>query len=365
MIHIAIGTTAQFIMMSPVIRTLQTKGVPFNLIDLGQHSLVTTKLRKEFNLDAPAVSLSQGRHIATVLGGLAWTGRIFIKGLSARFVRDEVFQKDTKGVCIIHGETLSTLLGLYLAKRAGLCVAHLESGFRSFNCFEPFPEEIFRILILKSSDMLFAPSQWAFNNLQKMRLDEKAQLLSANTSLESVSYSLSQEVSLDVEEQNYCLVTLHRMENIYSRKRLTFLIETLTDIAQDLGVVFIQHPPTINRLRRYGLDKVLEKNRNIHIREIISHSEFIHLMHRAQFVISDGGSVQEECFYLDKPCLLLRRYTERMVGLGENIVLSELSPEKVKHFLDNYADLKRTTPVTDDCRPSEEIIEHVRDFSNG
>lgn len=361
MIHILIGTKAQAIKLMPVINQLKQKSIPFNLIDLGQHSLITKDLREEFEIEEPRFYLSKGSNISTLKQGLIWFLRICVKSLSSSWVREGMFQ-NKKGICLIHGDTASTLIGLYLAKMAHLKVAHIEAGLRSFCWYEPFPEEIVRIIAMRFSDVLFTPSQWAFDNLVKMGLKEKAVLVSGNTSLESTAYSLNKKVDLGLNLEKFALVTVHRMENIFSKKRLAFMIKLLSRISQGLAIVFVQHPPTINQLKKYKLQRKLETIKNIYFFKILSHAHFIHLLNRCEFVITDGGSIQEESYYLDKPCLLLRNRTERQEGLGENVVLSQFSQDKINYFLENYQGLKRRHPLNPETEPSKQIIGAILNF---
>ena len=129
MIHIIIGTKAQLIKMVPILKGLKERSMGFNLIDLGQHSLITQDLRKEFGLDEPNYFLFKGKNISTIPQAILWIIKIFFKSLSASWIKKELFL-NRSGVCLIHGDTLSTLIGLYLAKRSKLKTAHIEAGLR-------------------------------------------------------------------------------------------------------------------------------------------------------------------------------------------------------------------------------------------
>ncbi len=87
-------------------------------------------------------------------------------------LRDHLFSPGP-GLCIIHGDTPSTLLGLIMAKRVGKTVVHLEAGLRSFNLLRPFPEELIRIICMKLSDILFAPSDWSEGNLRNRSVQQQ------------------------------------------------------------------------------------------------------------------------------------------------------------------------------------------------
>ncbi|MCP4652138.1 MAG: UDP-N-acetyl glucosamine 2-epimerase [Candidatus Omnitrophica bacterium] len=362
MIHIAIGTKAQFIKMAPIMQELTSRGVEFNLIDLGQHALLTSNLREEFNLKDPDVCLSNGVNISKLFQGIFWIAKIFLKGLNSRWVKEKVFRSQ-KGICLIHGDTVSTLLALYLAKRVGIKVAHVEAGLRSYNCFEPFPEEITRIIAMKFSDVLFAPCEWAAKNLEKMKLDKKVVRTGGNTSYESLQYSLKKQVDLGVKVDKFALITVHRMENIFSKRKLQFVIDLVKRIAAKRAVVFVRHPPTINRLKKFKLDEQLAEIENVYFFKIVSHAHFVNLLNKSEFIITDGGSIQEEAYYLDKPCILLRKCTERIEGLGENVMLSEISNKAIDSFLQNYQTMHRKTNLDGAVSPSREIADYLESLS--
>ena len=361
MIHIAIGTKAQFIKMAPVMQVLQKRDVEYNLIDLGQHSLITNDLRKEFGLKSPDVYLSKGENISGIGSGIGWMLRQFSKGMNGRWLKQKVF-KGQKGVCLIHGDTVSTLVALFLAKRAGIKTAHIEAGLRSFNSFEPFPEEILRVICMKYADMLFAPSTWAYDNLTRMGLKYKSLLISGNTSLETTRYSLDKQADPAIDLDSYAVVTVHRMENIFSRKRLSMVMDLIEQISQSHPVVFVQHPPTIAQLRKFRMAGRLAEIRNIHYFKILSHAHFISFIRNAEFVVTDGGSIQEESYYLDVPCLLLRKCTERMEGVGGNVCISKMSASRIKDFVHNYSSYHRDHPLPSDSSPSEEIVDLIMRF---
>jgi UDP-N-acetylglucosamine 2-epimerase (non-hydrolysing) len=85
------------------------------------------------------------------------------------------------------------------------------------------------------------------------------------------------------------------------------------------------------------------------------------LLKGSRFVITDGGSNQEECFYLGHPCLLLRDATERWEGLGENAVLSKFDPATISDFVRNYDSFRRETPAMN-MRPSGMVLDAIREY---
>jgi UDP-N-acetylglucosamine 2-epimerase (non-hydrolysing) len=121
------------------------------------------------------------------------------------------------------------------------------------------------------------------------------------------------------------------------------------------------HPPTKKQIEKQGLENELKKNQNIELRPRYDYFEFIKLINNSEFVISDGGSNQEECYYLGKPCLLLRNKTERNEGLGENVVLSKFNDEVIEDFTKNYKKF-RTKMITKKGSPSKVIVKKTERF---
>ena len=362
MIHIAVGTKAQLIKMAPVLWRLKEKNITCNFIDLGQHALITKELRKEFGLGEPDVYLSEGKNIATIQQALIWAMGICAKSTFSRRIKKDIFQGQG-GVCLIHGDTLSTVLGLYLAKRAGLKVAHIEAGLRSFHWHEPFPEEILRCIAVKFSDILFAPSTWAHDNLKKRGLGKKKILLAGNTGQESILFSLCKSARIGMPIDNFCLVTLHRAENIFSKKRLCFLVDIIKKASCAMPVVFIQHEPTITQLKRFKLYLKLRDIKQTVYFKILSHHQFVYLLNQCKFVITDGGSIQEEAFYLGRPCLLLRGYTERNEGLGENAVLSRFNKPVCDYFISHSQEFARAPQQPPETPASSIIVNSLMPYA--
>ncbi|MFP4512845.1 MAG: hypothetical protein ACLFRV_07855, partial [Acidimicrobiales bacterium] len=125
-LHVFIGTKAQYIKTAPVLARLDARGVPYRLIDSGQHGALSTGLRAELGVRDPDLLLGGSRDITSIPQAMAWAARMTTRLVSGRRVRDEVFG-GSGGICVVHGDTPSTLLSTLLARRAGLTVAHLEA----------------------------------------------------------------------------------------------------------------------------------------------------------------------------------------------------------------------------------------------
>jgi UDP-N-acetylglucosamine 2-epimerase len=359
MIHIFIGTKAQFIKMAPIMLNLNNRGIPYTFIDSGQHAKTVNDLILQFGLKKPDVSLSgDGKNITTVYKGLSWAIHSISQAiLTPKYAFKKIFG-NKKGICLVHGDTLSTLIALFYAKRCGLKVAHIEAGLRSHKIFDPFPEEIVRLIAMRFSDLLFAPSKWAFENLCKMGLKDKAINVAANTGLEAVQYAVKQGRATNSQHSPYTVVTIHRIETIFSRSRMVMVIDLIKQIQKKHKVKFVLHEPTRQQLQKFDLLSTLTQNPGIEVISLLPYLEFVNLIEGADFVITDGGSIQEECYYLNKPCLIMRSKTERMEGLGENAMLSRFDLKRIRRFLQIYPKLRQKS-LQEILQPSTEIIEHL------
>ncbi len=356
-IHIFIGTKAQYIKTAPLMRLLQQRNIPYRLIDSGQHAKTTAELRQELGVKKPDVVLHQKGNIRSVTVLVGWfLEYLFLAVFRPKKVSGEIFG-GKGGVCVIHGDTLSTLVGLLLARRAGLRVAHIEAGLRSFNPLKPFPEEIVRIICMHAGHYLFAPNRWALQNIRRMNIrGAKVFNIHQNTNVEALYYSLKKGKRTEEAGTDYCVMIIHRAETILIKKRLEFIVAVMEHIAHQIPVRFVMHDPTRNKLAEFGFLERLMRNPKIRTSGLLPHSDFLRLVSEAAFLITDGGSIQEESHYLNVPCLVMRSETERNEGLGSNVRLACFSWDEVTAFLRDYPTLRRSGKVADK-EPSKKILE--------
>jgi UDP-N-acetylglucosamine 2-epimerase (non-hydrolysing) len=157
-------------------------------------------------------------------------------------------------------------------------------------------------------------------------------------------------------------VSIHRYENIFNKEQLLIIVDLLEKIAIEHQLLFILHPPTINQLKKYNLLERVQSHNRIKCVSRLNHSDFLALLQSTEFVITDGGSLQEETAYLGIPCLIFRQATERLDGLGESAVLSCFQEEVIFDFISSYKKWKRNPPNFG-ISPSEIIVEDIRKFS--
>lgn len=360
MIHVVIGTKAQLIKMAPIMWQLNQRNIPYNFISTGQHKDTMDDILANFGLDGPDQILYKGKDITSVASMTIWAITILAYSF---FARKRIFKNDKKGLVLIHGDTLSTLIGAIMGKLSGQKVAHVESGLRSYNWFHPFPEELTRVLAFKLSDYYFCPGEKHVKNVARYK--GEAINCFENTLIDSlrIAQPFVDRLELPIPTEPYIIVTIHRFENIRSRSALERIIE-LIEIISKLGVriLFILHKPTERSLAKFNLSGRLERIHNLETRPRYDYFSFIKLTQYCEFTVSDGGSNQEECSYLGKPILLLRQASEREEGLGENGVLSKYSKATVEDFCQRYNEFKRASPKNAH-NPSEIIVNHLISLS--
>lgn len=359
MIHVFVGTKAQFIKMAPILLELDRRGVTYNLIDAGQHAELTGDIARQFGVRQADVSLRPGQgNINSLWQALSWVGRSLGQIL---FRREELYRRlfhAKPGICLIHGDTLTTLLSLLYAKRCGLKVAHVEAGLRSYGFLNPFPEEIIRFIAMRYSDLLFAPSETAVLNLKKMGYGSKTVNSGGNTIAEAVQIAREKTGGRRRPDERYVVAAIHRVENIYSRSRLRTIVTQIERISRAHKVFFVLHEPTRRQLTRFELLDGCLRNPMIEILPLQPYFEFLHLIRGGDFIVTDGGSIQEESYFLNVPCLLMRTRTERQEGLGENVFLAAFDQGRIHHFLQHYPAFRRAE-INDDLHPSRIIAEHL------
>lgn len=319
MFAIVLGTKAELIKMMPVMLELQRRKIDYCFIHTGQHSI--GDLIEDFGLKAPDLTLYappslSSRFMVKTHKALFWSIPLIPR------IRAAVRASNPKFV-LYHGDTLSTSAAAiassaFLNPHKRWKNVHLEAGLRSYDIFEPFPEEISRRIADRFSDILFAPSKLSVKNLRKERVKGKV-IRIGNTIADSVFISLkiAKRKLRKPKERRYVVVNIHRHENIKSKERMGKIVEIVKSVS--LPIYWPIHDNTRQQLQRFGLWEQLQRVDRIHFSPLKPYVEFIWLLKHSTFLITDGGSIQEESLFLRKPCIILRKKTERQEGLDTGI----------------------------------------------
>jgi UDP-N-acetylglucosamine 2-epimerase (non-hydrolysing)/UDP-GlcNAc3NAcA epimerase len=215
-------------------------------------------------------------------------------------------------VVLVYGDTNSTLAGALAGAQAGVPVAHVEAGMRSFD--RSMPEELNRVLADHASSLLLCSSEVAVANLEREGVAGTVELVGdvmVDVAL-SVQPRARERVDLlharGVEPGSYVLATAHRAGNVDDPERLARLVELLLSVPSQ--VVLPLHPRTHGRLRAAGLLERLQRSERLRITPPLSYVELAALLCNARAVLTDSGGLQKEAYLAGVRCITLRPSTE-------------------------------------------------------
>ncbi|HVC36796.1 MAG TPA: UDP-N-acetylglucosamine 2-epimerase, partial [Gammaproteobacteria bacterium] len=159
---------------------------------------------------------------------------------------------------------------------------------------------------------------------------------------------------------NYSVLTLHRLETLSRRRRLERVIRYVMQLSETTGPIrFFLHGPTQRALARSGLLKLLENHPAFTLAPLKAYPDFIRQIVHCRFLLTDGGSIQEEASYLQKPCLILRQRTERRHGLQSNARLTSFNPASDSEFLKKCEREMHVVHLDFDCKASRYLLDTV------
>jgi UDP-N-acetylglucosamine 2-epimerase (non-hydrolysing) len=179
----------------------------------------------------------------------------------------------------------------------------------------------------------------------------------SNTIRDSLELAESSGPGETIVDEPFGLVSLHRFELLSSRPLLTATLEVLAETAAATRMLFVDHSVTAAALERFRLGSLFDEDRFVRLPRL-RFFDFVHLERRSAFVVTDSGGSQEECFYLDRPCLVHRMRTERPEGLGENVVLSRMRADVLRSFLAAPEGYRRRS-VLPSISPSDVIVDDL------
>ena len=234
---------------------------------------------------------------------------------------------------LILGDTNSALSAI-VAKRLGIPVYHMEAGNRCYD--DRVPEGVNRRIVDHSSDILLPYTERSRMNLLREGIEGRRIYVTGNPILEVINHYEAEIQGSDVltrlqiKSGSYFLVTMHRAENVDVESRLRSLIEALENLQREyeLPIICSTHPRTRALMQRFQLDAAAHKQ--IQFQAPFGLFDFIALERNAFCVLSDSGTVQEECSIFKVANVTIRDVTERPETLecGSNM-LSGVEPEMI------------------------------------
>ncbi len=278
-------------------------------------------------------------------------------------------------IVLVHGDTTTTMATSLAAFYLHIPVGHVEAGLRTWNQFNPFPEEMNRVVTDSVGTLYFPPTEMSKNNLIKTGVSEDRIFLTGNTVIDALMHTLDHS---DVEDfpfkrdvsKRLVLVTVHRRENFGEpMQRTCEALKTLVKTHNDIEMVLPMHKnPNVRKV----VQGVLGNVDRVHLIEPMDYEPFCHLMRESDLILTDSGGIQEEAPSLSKPVLVLREETERpeAVEMG-TVKLVGTDPEKIlgeaNKLLTNstyYNTMAKAANPYGDGLASERIKDALLEFKN-
>ncbi len=335
-IAIIIGTKAELIKCMPIMLELQKQKKDYWFIHTGQHSLKDAC--EEFNIKKPDFLLSKAPDAGTKFWSKI-TLKTFLWNIDTMLRIRRIIQNLKPRYVLYHGDTMNTAMAVgasawVLNPFKKWKTVHLEAGLRSGSLSEPFPEEFIRRVADKFSDILLVVSDLTEKNLKKERKIGRI-INVGNTILDAAPMAFEKgKKKYKKEKKIYALINIHRHENLKSRERLSQIVNILRNIK--INAIWPMHDNTKHFLEEYGLMDLIIEKKNIKVIPLIDYFQFIFLLANCQYILADGGSIQEESLIFKKPCIILRKRTERQEGLDTGLnFLTELDVKKTKKIIED------------------------------
>ena len=316
-ILVVFGTRPEVIKLAPVILELKKYPEKYNVIvcnteqqkELSNQTLSYFNLKADINLDCMKPNQTLAEVQARILTSLS-----------------KVFDENKIDATIVQGDTMTVLCGALTSYYNRVPVFHVEAGLRSYDIFEPFPEEVMRQMTSRVADLHFCPTEKNQKALLKEDIDKNKIHVVGNTVIDAL-FCLSEETMQNAnkfyEEQgikidnNTILVTAHRRENHGERiDRIISAIKTLAEKHTSHNFIIPVHPNPNVKEKIY---KHLDNIKNIHLLAPLDYPNLVYLMKNAKLILTDSGGIQEEAPSFGCPTLVMRYETERQEGIDAGV----------------------------------------------
>lgn len=305
------GTRPEAVKMAPLVKELECHEEIESIVCVtAQHREMLDQVLELFDIK-PDYDLDIMKERQTLTG---ITNRV-LEGL------DKVLDEAKPDVVLVHGDTTTSFVAALAAFYKQIKVGHVEAGLRTFNKYEPFPEEMNRKLTGSLADLHFSPTPLAKENLIAERVDESSIFITGNTVIDALKTTVEAEYNFTVKELNeidytnkrVITMTAHRRENLGEPlQNICEAVKQLVLEDESVEVVYAVHKNPAVREVAFSILGDLER---VHLVEPLDLKDMHNLMKRSYLVMTDSGGLQEEVPSLGKPVLVLRNVTERPEGV--------------------------------------------------
>jgi len=358
-VSLVFGTRPEAIKMAPVAYALRnTEFFNVQIILTAQHRELLDQVMELFELkgDYDLNIMQESQTLAQITVGV-------LEGL------DKIWEDDIPDMVLVHGDTTTTFAASLAAFYKKIPIAHVEAGLRTYNKYQPYPEEMNRHLTGVLADLHFAPTKTAKENLLKENLPSDNIFVTGNTVIDALLYvynnlnNFKPEGIPPLPENKVILVTAHRRENWGEPlKNIVLAIKDILSEFKDFYVVFPVHPNPIVKDQVYS---VLSQEERAILLSPVDYKTMVYLLSKSYIVLTDSGGLQEEAPTLGKPVLVLREVTERpeaviagtvrLVGADKDRIVNEVKKlildqgeyNKMSKAINPYGDGKASIRIKD------------------
>lgn len=286
----------------------------------------------------------------------------------------KIIKCEKPDMILVQGDTTTTFIGALAGFYNKIPIGHIEAGLRTYDKYQPFPEEVNRKLTTALADIHFSPTKRAAENLIREGVPASKIFITGNTVidalLEMISRNYKFKKPLDKivnNNSNLILVTAHRRENLGEPlNNICLALKEITQTNKNIQILFAVHPnPKVHKI----VFNALHNNRNIHLLPPLDYQTFAHIMAKSRLILTDSGGIQEEAPSLGKPVLVLRNKTERPEAVEAGTVKiigtdTRKIVEETTILLENkneYSRMAKALNPYGDGKASERIVKIILD----
>lgn len=260
-------------------------------------------------------------------------------------ILDDFSKIENEKSILIQGDTASAFACALAGFNTSKKIIYLESGLRTFDLENPYPEEGYRQMISRIADINLCPTKLSKENLEKENINGKIYVV-GNTVLDNIN-SLKNKVNY----QDKILITLHRRENLEIMKNWVQAINNIAKNNKDLDFIYIKHP-------NQDYQKYESISSNIIFYDSLKHNVFKKILSECKFIITDSGGLQEEGAFLQKKVVVCRKTTERPEGINSGHIILCKHPKKLNVI---FKMINKDYIINEDCpygdgKSSERIV---------
>ena len=371
---IVFGTRPEAIKMAPLVREFQNNSNFFEtkVCVTAQHREMLDQVLELFDItpDYDLDIMKPGQDLYTITSNVL----LGLKSVLLDFKPDIVF---------VHGDTSTTFAASLAAFYQQISVAHIEAGLRTGDIYSPWPEEANRKLTTQITKYFFAPTLTSKNNLLKENIKNEHIVITGNTVIDALFLTISKiksnkELELDIikdlasnsyklkKDKKMILVTGHRREN--HGQGFIDICTALREIALKNPNIDIVYPVHLNPNVQKPVQELLSGIDNVYLINPLQYEQFVYMMEKSLFIITDSGGVQEEAPSLGKPVLVMRNTTERpealeagtvrLVGTDTNLIIEQA--QQLICNRESYENMSKANNPYGDGSASVKIVSYIK-----